>query len=77
MYAYKKLTLTDNIFCYHQVFAFDIDVNNTISNLSIEGVINTLMVNGELGGKNNIICITISVTYQSYPQMMVHFTLPL
>ena len=39
MYASTQLTLTDNIFCYHRVFAFDIDVNNTISNLSIEGMI--------------------------------------
>ena len=37
--ASKQLTLTDNISCYHQMFAFDIEVNNTISNLFIEGMI--------------------------------------
>ena len=39
LYASKQLTLTHHISCYHQVFAFDIDVNNTISHLSIEGEI--------------------------------------
>ena len=38
MSAIGRLTLT-YIFCYHRVFAFDIDVNNTISNLTVEGVI--------------------------------------
>ena len=38
MSAIGQLTLT-YIFCYHRVFAFDIDVNNTISNLTVEGVI--------------------------------------
>ena len=38
MSAIGQLTST-YIFCYHRVFAFDIDVNNTISNLTVEGVI--------------------------------------
>ena len=35
--ASGQLSLTHNISCYQRVFAFDIDVNNTISNLAIEG----------------------------------------
>ena len=37
--ASGQLSLTHNISCYHRVFAFDIDVNNTISTLTIEGII--------------------------------------
>ena len=37
MSASGQLSLTHNISCYQRVFAFDIDVNNTISNLAIEG----------------------------------------
>ena len=32
MSATGQLTLTHNISCYHRVYAFDIDVNNSISN---------------------------------------------
>ena len=39
MSASVQLSLTHNISCYHRVFAFDIDVNNAISNLTIEGMI--------------------------------------
>ena len=35
---------------YHRVFAFDIDVNNTISNLTIEGMIKP-MAGGVYMGK--------------------------
>ena len=35
--ASGQLSLTHNISCYQRVFAFDIDVNNTISNLAVEG----------------------------------------
>ena len=37
MSASGQLSLTRNISCYQRVFAFDIDVNNTISNLAVEG----------------------------------------
>ena len=37
MSASGQLSLTHNISCYHLVLAFDIDVNNTISDLTIEG----------------------------------------
>ena len=37
--ASSQLSLTQNIACHRRVFAFDIDVNNTISNLTIEGMI--------------------------------------
>ena len=37
MLASGQLSLTYNISCYQRVFAFDINVNNTISNLAIEG----------------------------------------
>ena len=39
MSASGQLSLTHNISCYHGVIAFDIDVNNAISNLTIEGMI--------------------------------------
>ena len=35
--ASEKLSLIHNVSCYYRVFAHDIDVNNTLSNLSIEG----------------------------------------
>ena len=35
--ASGQLSLTHNISCYQRVFAFDIDVNNTTSNLAVEG----------------------------------------
>ena len=41
--ASGKLSVTvphNNISCYHQVFALDIDFNNTIHNLTTEGKIN-------------------------------------
>ena len=38
MLASGHLSLTHNISCYRRVYAFDIDVNNTISNLTIEGL---------------------------------------
>ena len=49
--ASGKLYLTYNISCYHRVFAFGIDINNTISNLTIERMINTLMAGDTLAGK--------------------------
>ena len=36
MSASGQFSLTHNISCYQRVFALDIDVNNTISNLTIE-----------------------------------------
>ena len=33
----EKLSLIHNVSCYHRVFAYDVDVNNTLSNLIIEG----------------------------------------
>ena len=41
--ASGHISLTHKISCYHRVFAFDIEVNNTLSNLSIEGIINSTM----------------------------------
>ena len=42
MSASGQLSLTHNVSCYHRVFAFDIDVNNTLSNLTIEGTVKTV-----------------------------------
>ena len=53
MYASKQLTLTGNISCYHRVFAFDIEVNNTISNLSIEGMIKHIISDVHAGITRN------------------------
>ena len=41
IFSFGQLNLTHSITCYHEVFAFDINVNNTFSNLSIEGKIHT------------------------------------
>ena len=41
--ASGQLSLTHNVSCYHQVFAYDVDVNNTLSNLTIEGNIKTMV----------------------------------
>ena len=48
MSASGKLNLAHNISCYSRVFAFDIDINNTISNLTIEGMIK--FIENELAG---------------------------
>ena len=44
--ASGQLTPTHNISCYHRVYAYDIDVNNTLSNLTIEGNIKTVAMEG-------------------------------
>ena len=46
MSASGQLTLTHNISCYHRVYAYGIDVNNTLSNLTIEGNIKTVAMEG-------------------------------
>ena len=61
--AFAKLNLTHNISCYHRVFAFGIDINNIISNLTIEGIINTIITNDESAGKNIRCTMTL---YQSH-----------
>ena len=40
--ANYSLKLTNSISCYYRVFANDIDVNETIGNLTIEGEIRTI-----------------------------------
>ena len=52
-YASEQFTLTHDqiLSCYHRVFAFDIDVNNTISNLSVEGKINQMTCSVCIEGK--------------------------
>ena len=51
MSASGQLGLIHNISCYLRMFAFDIDVNNTISSLTIEGTIRPMIgsvhINGE------------------------------
>ena len=59
MSASGKLSLAYNISCYYRLFASDIDINNTISNLTIEGTIK-LMVNNEPTGNKFIHYMTIS-----------------
>ena len=41
--ASGHISLTHKVSCYHQVFVFDIEVDNTLSNLSIEGNIKSTM----------------------------------
>ena len=53
MSASGQLNLTHNISCYHRVYAYDIDVNNTLSNLTIEGNVKTVAMEGTgNSGKN-------------------------
>ena len=52
--ASRRLSLTHNISCYHKLLAFGIDINDTISNLTIEGIIYTLMINDEPTGNNAV-----------------------
>ena len=51
--ASGRLVLAHIISCYHKVFAFDIDINNTISNLSVEleGEINQMTCGVCIQGK--------------------------
>ena len=51
MSAIGQLTITHNISCYHRVFAFDIDINNTVSNLTIEGTIRLMRGSVHVHGK--------------------------
>ena len=53
MSAFGQLSLTHNVSCYHRVFAYDIDIKNTIGNLTIEGLIKPMAV-GVHAGNNNI-----------------------
>ena len=47
----RRFSLTHNI-CYHKLHAFGIDINDTISNLTIEGIIYTLTTNDKPAGNN-------------------------
>ena len=61
--ASKQLTMTDRISCYYQILAFDIDVNNTISNLSVEGEIKPITSDIHAGiTNNNIINVNVVST---------------
>ena len=51
MLAIGQLTMTHNISCYHRVYVFDIDVNNTISNLTIERTIRPMRGSVHVHGK--------------------------
>ena len=52
MSASGQLSLS-HISCYHRVLAFDIDVNNTLSNLTIEGSIKTIATCAMCSGNNH------------------------
>ena len=62
MFSFGQLHLTHSITCYHKVFAFEINVNNTISNLSIEGKINTTIDNVYTGIKLVLALYIISIS---------------
>ena len=57
--ANHSLKLTNNISCYYRVFANDIDVNETIGNLTIEGEIRTI----ENKIKSGITVVNINLKY--------------
>ena len=55
--ASGQLCLTSSIVCYQRVFAFDIDVNNTISYLAVEGTImrDSVHIYGKID--HNMLCL--------------------
>ena len=59
--ASGHLSLTHNISCYRRVYAFDIDVNNSISNLTIEGSImrDSVHVYGKIDHNNIMLCCSM------------------
>ena len=87
--ASGHLSLTHNISCYHRVFAFDIDVNKTISNLAIEWTImrDSVHVYGKIdiiilcyacsvhNHLNNFICSTLRSGKASYSNILITTTL--
>ena len=70
----NHLILTHNISCYHQLLAFDIDVNNTIGNLTIEGSIKPMAV-GVHAGNNNGNNVLINLCSYSFFQVIISFLL--
>ena len=52
--ASRRLSLTHTISCYHKLHAFSIDINDTISNLMIEGIVYILMTDDEPAGNNAV-----------------------
>ena len=51
--ASGRFNLTHKVSCYHRVFAFDIDVNNTLSNLTIEENLNSTMADTLCSGNQH------------------------
>ena len=49
-----QLTLTHKVSCYHQVFAFDFEVNNTLSNLIIVEDLRSKLAGTPCSGNNHI-----------------------
>ena len=73
MLAIGQLTITHNISRYHRVFAFDIDVNNTVSNLTIEGMIKPMAGGVHIGNRisNNVLANLCTLSFK----VMVSFPL--
>ena len=63
MSASGQLSLTYNISCYLRMFAFDIDVNNTVSNLTIEGMIKPMVDGVHTGNNGNRASINLCSYY--------------
>ena len=75
MSASGQMSLTHNISCYHRVFAFDIDVNNTISNLTIEGMIKPMAGGVHIGNRisNNVLANLCTLSFKvmvSFPWLL-------
>ena len=47
--ATRQLSILRNVSCYRQVVAYTIDINNTISTLSIEGIVQPTVDNTHRG----------------------------
>ena len=72
--ASGQLSLVHNISCYHRVYAFGIDVNNTIINsLSIEAMIKSM--EGVVHTGNNGNCVLIKLCSYYFFQEMISFLL--
>ena len=74
MSASGQLSLVHNISCYHRVYAFGIDVNNTIINsLSIEAMIKSMEDFVHTGNNGN--CMLIKLLATIFFQEMISFLL--
>ena len=74
--ATRQLSLLHNISCYRQVVAYTIDINNTISNLSIEGIVQPTVDNTQRGKLLQYMIIVIVIRISSLILIFRWYTKP-